>query len=111
MTSVEIPAADLTAAADALELAQGVLDDGIGSLAAVGLDDNQVLAYDIAHAAAAVMASRGLLSYGSRGKAEAAITCAFAAEAISDLAAKVFGREDEWGVAPDALDGARSFVA
>ncbi len=111
MTSAEIPAADLTAAAAALELAQGVLDTGIASLAAAGLDDNQVLAYDIAHAAAAVMASRGLLSYGSHGEVEAAITCAFAAEAIADLAAKVFGREGEWGVASDALDGTRSFVA
>lgn len=110
MTSAEIPAADLTAAETALDVAQGVLDTGIASLAAAGLDDNQVLAYDIAHAAAAVMASRGLLSYGSRGEVEAAITCAFAAEAIADLAAKVFGREGEWGVEAGAIDATRGFV-
>lgn len=111
MTSAEIPAPDLTAAAAALDLAQSVIDAGIASLAAAGLDENQVLAYDLAHGAAAIMASRGLLAYGSRGDVEAAITCAFAAEAIADLAAKVFGREGEWGVTSDALDGTRSFVA
>ncbi len=30
---------------------------------------------------------------------------------IADLAAKVFGRETEWGVSPDAFDGVRSYVA
>ena len=105
------PSADLPSASAALDVAQGVLDRGIGRLAAVGVDGNQVLAYDIAHAAAAVMAARGLLSYGSRGEQEAAVTCAFAAEAMADLAAKVFGREAEWGVDPGSLDGIRDFVA
>ena len=104
------PSTDLTTAAAALDTAQAVLDSGIARLAADGIDQNQVLAYDVAHAAAAVMAARGLLSYGSRGADEAAVTCAFAAEAMADLAAKVYGRESEWGVAPDAMDGAREFV-
>ncbi len=105
------PTADLTSAAAALDIAQGVLDSGIARLAADGIDENQVLAYDVAHAAAAVMAARGLLSYGSRGDDEAKVTCAFAAEALADLAAKVFGREDEWGVGAGALDGTRVFTA
>jgi (2S)-methylsuccinyl-CoA dehydrogenase len=104
------PSSDLTAVAAALDVAQGVLDRGIARLAADGIDDNQVLAYDVAHAAAGVMAARGLLSYGSRGDEEAKVTCAFAAEAMADLAAKVFGREDEWGVGPGALDGTREIV-
>ena len=53
---------DLTTAAAALDSAQQVLDAGIARLAADGIDDNQVLAYDIAHAAAGAMAARGLLA-------------------------------------------------
>jgi (2S)-methylsuccinyl-CoA dehydrogenase len=104
------PSSDLTSAAAALDIAQAVLDRGIARLAADGIDDNQVLAYDVAHAAAGVMAARGLLSYGSRGDDEAKVTCAFAAEAMADLAAKVFGRESEWDVTAGALDGTREFV-
>jgi (2S)-methylsuccinyl-CoA dehydrogenase len=104
------PSSDLTSAAAALDIAQAVLDRGIARLAVDGIDDNQVLAYDVAHAAAGVMAARGLLSYGSRGDDEAKVTCAFAAEAMADLAAKVFGRESEWDVTAGALDGTREFV-
>jgi (2S)-methylsuccinyl-CoA dehydrogenase len=104
-------AADLDAARDALEIAQAVLDAAIARLAGLHLDDSQVLAYDVAHAAAGVMAARGLLDYGARGEDEAAITCAFAADVIAELNAKLFGREAEWGVQSDALDGIRAFVA
>lgn len=103
--------ADLAAADQALRAAQGVVDSAIARLAADGIDDNQVLAYDTAHAAAGVMAARGLLEYGATGEIEAGITCAFAAEVIADLAAKLFGREDDWGTVPGALDAARSFTA
>ena len=102
---------DLTTAAAALDSAQQVLDAGIARLAADGIDDNQVLAYDVAHAAAGVMAARGLLDYGNRGGDEANITAAFTADVLADLAAKVFGREAEWGVTDDALDAVRPFVA
>ncbi len=101
----------LDGAATALETAQGVLDAAIARLAADGIDDNQVLAYDVAHAAAGVMASRALLEYGAKGDVEARITAVFTADALSDLAAKVFGREAEWGVGADALDGVRGYVA
>ncbi|MGB3410837.1 MAG: acyl-CoA dehydrogenase family protein [Microthrixaceae bacterium] len=102
---------DLTSAAAALDSAQAVLDSGIARLAADGIDDNQVLAYDIAHAAAGVMSARGLLSYAERGEDEAKITCAFTADVLADLASKLFGREVEWGVANNALDSTREFVA
>ena len=102
---------DLTSAAAALDTAQQALDAAIARLAADGIDDNQVLAYDVAHAAAGVMAARGLLSYGGKGETEAAVTAAFTADVLADLAGKVFGREREWNVPDDALDGVREFVA
>src|SRR6188472_3720628 len=47
-------APDLSAAASAVELAQSVVKSGVRTLAAAdgGVDANQVLAYDLAHAAA-----------------------------------------------------------
>jgi len=103
---------DLSAAASAVDLAQGVVRAGVAALAGAGsLDDNQVLAYDLAHASAAVETARTLLDYGGKGDIEARITCAFVADAIADLAGRVYGREGEWGCAADALDGARDFVS
>ena len=55
------------------------------------------------------MCGRGLLDYGSKGDDEGLITAAFIADALAELGAKLFGREAEWGVAPDALDGARDY--
>ena len=72
---------DLSAAASAVELARAVVHDGIVALAAAGpIDDNQVLAYDVAHASAAVETARTLLDYGAKGDVEARITCAFVAD-------------------------------
>src|SRR3954470_16313102 len=102
---------DLSAAATAVDLAQTVVHDGIAALAAAGsIDDNQVLAYALAHAAAAVETARTLLDYGAKGDVEARLTCAFVADAVAELAAKVFGREAQWGADAGALDGARDFV-
>src|SRR5690606_26632308 len=88
-----------------------VIDAAIARLASDGIDANQVVAYDVAHAAAGVMAARGLLTYGARGADEAKITAAITADVVADLAAKLYGREAEWGAAPVALDGARDVVA
>ncbi len=101
----------LLRAATAIDAAQAVVDSGIAQLAANGIEANQVLAYDVAHSAAAVQSARGLLSYGQQGDVEERITCAFAADAIGELVARLFGREGEWGVADEALDGTRAFVA
>ena len=111
MTSADLPRPDLDAVAAALDVAQGVLDSGIAQLAKHGIDDNQVLAYDLAHATAGIVASRSLLTYGAQGDDQAAIACAFAAGALADMAAKVFGREEEWGVAPGDLDATRAVTA
>jgi (2S)-methylsuccinyl-CoA dehydrogenase len=104
-------APDLAAAAFAIDLAAKVVDAAVGRLSAEGaIDREQVLAYDVAHAAAAVATAKGLLDYGGKGEIEGSITCAFTADAVAELAGKVFGREAEWGVDPGALDGARGFV-
>jgi len=95
---------------DALKAALAVADEVIGQAAAHlaasgGVDANQVVAYDLAHGAAAVAVARAALSYGARGDIEAALACAFVADALFELTTKILGREAQWGVAPGALDG------
>jgi (2S)-methylsuccinyl-CoA dehydrogenase len=98
---------------DALKAALAVADDVIGRaashLAAAGrdaVDAHQVVAYDLAHGAAGVAVARAASNYGAHGEAEAALACAFVADAVFELTTKVLGREDEWGVTPGALNGA-----
>ena len=111
MTSDPVPSPDLQAAADALALAQSVVDAGIAALVlAGGPDSAQVLAYDIAHAAAAVRTAESLLTYGSRGETEARIACAFTADALADLATRVIGRSAQWGVTAGWMTPAEAFV-
>lgn len=102
---------DLAAAAAAIDLSSAVVSAATTRLAAVGLDDNQALAYDLAHAASAIEMASGLLAYGAKGDIEGRLTCAFVADAVHDLSARIFGREAQWGVEPGAVDGARPFLA
>ena len=103
---------DLTAAATVVELARGVVNAGALTLAnGGGPETDQVLAYDLAHAGAAVETARSMLDYGAAGEIEAALTCAFVADAVGELASRLFGREATWGIAADALDAARDFCA
>jgi (2S)-methylsuccinyl-CoA dehydrogenase len=104
---------DLQAAADAIDLADRVVGNGVRRLGTVagGLDAHQVFAYDLAHAASAVATATSLLGYGGKGDVEARITCAYVADVVHDLAAKVFGREDAWAVEPGTFDPVRDFVA
>src|SRR5579862_3978521 len=113
MTPPVHPAApDLAAAKSVLDIAHEVVVKATSTLAARGsIDDQQVVAYDLAHAAAAVGTGRAMLSYGEKGGVEAAMACAFVADAVADLAAKLYGREADWGVDTGALDEARGFVA
>jgi (2S)-methylsuccinyl-CoA dehydrogenase len=112
MSSEALPAPDLKAAADAVSVAQSVVDAGVSSLARVGGPDvAEVLAYDVAHAAAAIRTAEAVLAYGSHGDTEARIACAFAADAVADLASRTIGRSAEWGVGSDWLVPAESFVA
>jgi (2S)-methylsuccinyl-CoA dehydrogenase len=103
---------DLPAAKAALDLAHEVVDRATRRLATVdSVDDHQVLAYDLAHAAAAVGTGRAMLSYGEHGDVEAAMACAFVADAVAELAGKLYGREADWAVESGVLDEARPFVA
>ncbi|MGI9645363.1 MAG: acyl-CoA dehydrogenase family protein [Ilumatobacteraceae bacterium] len=106
-------APDLPAAADAIDLADGVVGRAVRRLAALdgGADVHQVLAYDVAHGAAAVATARALLDYGGKGDDEAMVTCAYAADMLHELGAKLLGREDDWGVERDSLAGAHDFMA
>ena len=107
----EIAAPDVPAAANAIDLADQVVKSAIHPLASSGGPDvNQVLAYDIAHAAAGVATAKSLLDYGAKGDVEARITCAFAADVLHDLSAKVIGREAMWGVERDPLGKAHDFI-
>jgi len=103
---------DLSEAAATIETAAGVVRAGTRSLAETGsIDADQVLAYDLAHAAAAVETARAMLDYGAKGELEAKLTCVFVADVVADLGAKIWGREAVWNTTADALDPARAFVA
>lgn len=105
-------APDLDAARAAIDAADEVVTTATAHLAATGnVDDDQVLAYDLAHAASAVATGRAMLEYGAKGTLEAGLTTAFIADAIAELASKLFGRESVWGISADALDSTRAFVA
>ena len=104
--------ADLTTAASIVELASGVVERAVSQLAATGGPDaQQILAYDLAHAASAVETARSLIDYGAKGDVEAALTCAFVADMAHDVMSRVMSREDLWGVRLSAFDAARDFVA
>jgi (2S)-methylsuccinyl-CoA dehydrogenase len=103
---------DLQAAASVIELAEGVVGRAVRRLGELGgPDTNQVLAYDVAHAASAIATARAMLDYGAKGTIETALTCAFVADAVHDLATKLLGREALWGVSGDALAAAHDFVS
>jgi len=109
---VTVTTPDLAAAADAIDLADRVVGKAVRHLASLegGADAHQVLAYDLAHAAAGVATAKSLLDYGNKGDVEAKITCAYAADMIHDVSTKILGREDDWGVERGALDNAHAFM-
>ncbi len=105
------PTPDLTRASEATELARRVVEQGVRTLAAAGgPDEQQVLAYDLAHSAAAVETARSLADYGRRGNTEALITCAFVADMLQEVSARLLGREDMWGVEKNPLADAHEFM-
>ena len=107
----EVATADLAAAADIIELAEGVIGKAIRHLAATGGPDRQqVSAYDLAHVAAQAAASRAMLDYGAKGDLEARITCAFVADMLHDMIARLTGREAMWGLDELPLSDANSFL-
>jgi len=105
---VSVSETDLSAARDAVKLAEGVVNDAARGL--TNIDGQQVVAYDVAHAAAAMELAKAMLDYGEKGDVEAKLACAFVADAVHDLAGKVLGREQEWATKPGALDSTLPFV-
>jgi len=103
---------DLTAAADAVDAAKSVVDAGFERLAAAGdVEADQVVAYDLAHAAAAVETARALLDYGAKGDLEGRISCAFVADAVHDVATRLLGREASWGTSLADLENVFPFIS
>ncbi|MDZ4825364.1 MAG: acyl-CoA dehydrogenase family protein [Actinomycetota bacterium] len=107
-------------ASAAVDLAASVVDAGArhlahlagdgGAISVAKLDEHQVFAYDLAHAAAAVEGARVMCTYGEHGDVESMLARAFVADAVWDVATKLLGRAAVWSVASDALAGAMPFV-
>jgi (2S)-methylsuccinyl-CoA dehydrogenase len=96
---------DLAALESALGLGTGLVRNATSRLAAVTdggrtLDDEQVLAYDLAHAAAGLETAKAAAAYGRLGPDEARIAVVFAADVLGDLVARTAGREASWGTEP-----------
>jgi (2S)-methylsuccinyl-CoA dehydrogenase len=105
-------APDIEAATRATELARSVITSAVRLLAASGnLDAEQVVAYDLAHAAAGVRTAEATVEYAQHGYTEALIACAFVADVLCDLSARVLGRESSWGTRSDWLSPAADFVS
>ena len=101
----------LAAAADAVDLAQHLVDQACAAVRdGGGIDANQVVAYDVAHAAAAVATARAALAYGEHGEVEARIAAAFVADVVAELVGRVAGRERLWGVEAGWADPAAAFL-
>jgi (2S)-methylsuccinyl-CoA dehydrogenase len=111
VSSEPLPPPDLDAAAEAVAVAASVVVSATAALAeAGGADVAQVLAYDVAHAASAVRAAEAVLGYGAFGDLEARIACAFAGDAIADLASRTIGREEAWGISSGWMAPIAGFV-
>ena len=111
---------DLNAASEAVAVAREVCRKAAAHLAEVSseegrisvakLDRHQLLAYDLAHATAGIEGAAVMCDYGNHGGLQARLACLFTAEAISDLVARLVGREAEWGVSAMDLAPAGEFV-
>jgi (2S)-methylsuccinyl-CoA dehydrogenase len=99
------PEVDLADAEAALGLAAGLVHGATARLADLTdggrrLDDAQVFAYDLAHAAAGVHTAGAAVRYGAHGAIEARLAVAFVADVVADIVGRTAGREQEWGMRP-----------
>ncbi len=109
---VTAAAADLDAAGRAVSLADDAVTRALRSLGSRGgIDANQVVAYDLAHAAAGCATARATLDYGSLGETEQRICCIFVADVVADVASRSFGRERAWDVEPGWWQEVAGFLA
>lgn len=101
----------LDSASHLIDLAQDVINGGVSRLKDLGgVDAEQTLAYDLAHAASAIATARACLNYARRGDAEAKLTLGFLALALSDLNTRILGREEKWGLGLDWFSPFHTFV-
>jgi (2S)-methylsuccinyl-CoA dehydrogenase len=106
------PPLDLGAASDLVDHAQQVIATALAELKSHGgPDEAQTLAYDIAHGASALATARASLAYAAKGDDESRLAAAFLAIALSDLASRVLGREELWGLSPGWFTPFAAFVA
>ncbi len=102
---------------DQAEAAAKIADDVVAqaiahtkSRGAAGHDD-QVTLYAISHAAAATSMMKTALDYASHGPDEARLATIFIGKIVGELAGTLWANHERWGVAVDALDDTRAFVA
>jgi (2S)-methylsuccinyl-CoA dehydrogenase len=106
------PTLDLAVAADLIERADAIVEGALAELLERGgVDENEALAYDVAHAASALATARSVLAYATKGDTESNLVAAFLALALSDLAGRVLGRESLWRLTPEWFSPFSSFVA
>ena len=106
-----VAAPSMEAAGDVITLVDGLIASALHHLGATGgPDQQQVLAYDVAHAASAAATARALLDYGAKGDVEARIACAYTADMVHDLITRLAGRESLWGVETAPLRDAHPFL-
>jgi (2S)-methylsuccinyl-CoA dehydrogenase len=112
---------ELRAAAAAVDVAGTVVNTAVrrlaelsaenGKLSVPALDRHQAIAYDLAHAAAAVEGSLVMCGYGDHGEVESMLARAYVADAVHDVATRALGRSQAWGIERDALAAAMPFVS
>jgi (2S)-methylsuccinyl-CoA dehydrogenase len=82
-----------------------------GRISVSALDEHQVVAYDLAHAAAATAGCGVMLRYAEHGDFEAKLAFAFIADAVADVMARTIARTDLWGIDPADMAPHIGFVS
>ena len=110
----------LFAARAAVDTAEAAVTGAVSRLAAQPVegewksatlvDAHQVVAYDIAHAAAAVEGARVMCDYGQHGEVESMLARAYVADAVHDVASRALGRATAWGANAESFSPAMEFV-
>ncbi len=99
-----VTTSDLELASRAVELAGSAVIAAVAKLASSGDPEaDQVISYDVAHAAAGARTAEAALEYAQHGRTEALIVCAFIADVVCDVASRAAGRVELWGISRDWL--------
>jgi (2S)-methylsuccinyl-CoA dehydrogenase len=103
--------ANAAAPGELVAQAQRIVDGAVHQLKRLGGPDaNQAFAYDVAHSASALATARAGLDYARFGAQELKLANAFLGLALTDLAARVLGREQLWDVTDDWFGSFGDFV-